>query len=100
MDGDEKDGGQLGVHVSEQEAACIWLMRLNAATPVLKIDRSFQIWNLRFRFSWRSAKNLWGRFGGGWNWKLGFTAGSTTVVVHLLIAEVSVSYVKPKPAGT
>jgi len=30
----------------------------------------------------------WGRFGGGWNWCLGFEIGGTTLVLNLLICSV------------
>lgn len=47
------------------------------------------------RFSWRnpSPKNAWGRFGGGWNWKLGVQMGSHTILVSLLVCEIT--YSKP-----
>lgn len=34
----------------------------------------------------RSSNGSMGRFGGGWNWALGFRAGGRTIVFSLLIA--------------
>jgi hypothetical protein len=44
----------------------------------------------RFVYNRRSKDNLWGRFGGGWNWELGFQAGGRTVIVNLLVASVRI----------
>lgn len=33
----------------------------------------------------------WGRFGGGWNWKLGVEFGGRTVLVNLLFGNARVS---------
>lgn len=31
-----------------------------------------------------SKADLFGRFGGGWNWNLGFQAGGSTLIINLL----------------
>lgn len=38
------------------------------------------------RWPWqKSGKSLiWGRFGGGWNYKLGIDIGTTTIILNLL----------------
>jgi hypothetical protein len=91
---EEKYIDRAPVHavVSDREAFWLWVMRRNASEPLLKFERSFKIGKLTVRFSWRSKKNSWGRFGGGWNWKAGFSAGGSTVYFHLLIADLMVSY--------
>lgn len=43
----------------------------------------------QLQFSIRSKNNFMGRFGGGWNWKLGFQIGGKTIIISLLIAELS-----------
>lgn len=43
------------------------------------------------RYSRRSADGLMGRFGGGWNWKLGFQASDRTILFSLLISELTVT---------
>lgn len=51
-------------------------------------------------FDARSTEGFMGRFGGGWNWKLGFQAStiprpSGTVIISLLIADLRVDWSKP-----
>lgn len=53
------------------------------------IQKEWIIGRLKIKFEARSKKNLWGRFGGGWNWKLGVQGGSTTWIFSLLIATLS-----------
>jgi hypothetical protein len=36
----------------------------------------------------------WGRFGGGWNWKLGIAIGGSTVMVDLIFGMVTFSMEK------
>lgn len=48
------------------------------------IRKEIVIGKLYMQFLWRSKKHFWGRFGGGWNWKLGFQIGGSTVIVNLL----------------
>ena len=50
----------------------------------------------RFRFSYRRrSRNMhMGRFGGGWNWKLGVSVGGSTVVFDALIFSMRIDRVK------
>ena len=91
---EEKDVDHASVQegVSEREALWLWMMRRNASEPVLRFDRSLKVGKLTVRLSWRSRKNFWGRFGGGFNWKAGFSAGGRTVYFHLLIADLRFDY--------
>ena len=43
---------------------------------------------LSITYTQRSRKLLWGRFGGGWQWKLGFMAAGKTVIVNLLVCSI------------
>lgn len=52
---------------------------------------------LAIRFSWRSSKNLMGRFGGGWNWNVGIVASRNAVLFHLLVCTLRFD-IKPKEA--
>lgn len=45
-----------------------------------------KIGRLSIEYRHRSPENLWGRFGGGWNWKAGFQAGGRTLILNLLVA--------------
>jgi hypothetical protein len=58
----------------------------------LRIER--RVGRVKFVFNWRAAPGPWGRFGGGWNWALGFEAGGSTVMLHLLVAMLRVSWHK------
>lgn len=37
---------------------------------------------LKIRFEMRSKDNFMGRFGGGWQWKVGFQASETTIIIY------------------
>lgn len=62
------------------------------------INKSFDIKLLKLKgnFTIRSKTNSWGRFGGGWNWKLGFQAGGSTIIISLLIAELRINKYKSR----
>lgn len=45
----------------------------------------------------RDRKSVWGRFGGGWNWKVGFQLGGSTLVVSILLIEARISIRKKEP---
>ena len=53
-----------------------------------KINKDFTYKNLHGNFSMRSKDGFMGRFGGGWNWKLGFQVGGNTIIISLLVAEL------------
>jgi hypothetical protein len=42
-------------------------------------------------FSYRSSKRWMGRFGGGWNWALGFKVGSTCLLLECLVFQIMIS---------
>lgn len=71
--------------LTDEESFAVTVIRLNKASPRTEIVRTWRLGRISVTFSWRSKKNLWGRFGGGWNWKLGFIAGGGTVIFDLLI---------------
>lgn len=63
------------------------------------IDKRLTIGRIVFRFTLRRADGYMGRFGGGWNWKLGIQASSLTkdswtMIISLLVAELRIQ-VKP-----
>lgn len=43
---------------------------------------------VRVKFEKRDARELLGRFGGGWDWKLGFALGKGTLLLFLLVCMV------------
>ena len=67
------------------------VIRMNRAEKRREIVKQWSIGRASFVFQCRSSKCLWGRFGGGWNWKLGFQVGGSTVIVNLLVCSLTVS---------
>lgn len=56
-----------------------------------EIHKVRRICGLAFSFRYRSSKMLMGRFGGGWQWALGFEVGGTgTVNLNLLVCSVMI----------
>jgi hypothetical protein len=43
---------------------------------------------LRHSFKYRKANSWMGRFGGGWQWKLGIQQGGNSLLISLLICEI------------
>jgi hypothetical protein len=64
--------------------------------PTYGFNKQIQIGRLKIGAEFRpKSKNEWGRFGGGCNWKLGVQIGCTTVIVSLLVFEMTFTW-KPK----
>lgn len=42
----------------------------------------------------RKKENTLGRFGGGWNWVLGFQLGSKTLIINLLVFSIRFDWSK------
>jgi hypothetical protein len=79
--------------MTNEEAGILAVVRLNKANPRLEWKRTWTVRRFRLTITYRSAKNLWGRFGGGWNWKCGFMIGGKTLIVDLLVASIRVEVV-------
>lgn len=71
--------------LTEEEAGIIAVVRLNKLEPKLEVRKEWRLWRVRIVYHWRSSENLWGRFGGGWNWKIGAQAGGRSLIVDLLV---------------
>ena len=56
-------------------------------------DKSKRIGRIKLRLEMRRADGVMGRFGGGWNWKLGIQIGGKTLLISLLVAELTISIV-------
>lgn len=92
--------------LSTREGAILGIIRLNEKfwaqerASKMRITREWNPFSsrLRIKFSWRSKKCMWGRFGGGWQWALGFESASTCIIFNLLICHVRVSWYKEKEA--
>lgn len=42
------------------------------------------------RYGWFGSNGM-GRFGGGWNWKLGITAGGKTMIIDLVFGSIRIT---------
>ena len=76
------------MELTDKEKFIVNVVRMNKANPPKEILIKKKFGCLEISFNWRSADNFWGRFGGGWNWKLGFAASGKTVIISLLIADL------------
>lgn len=78
------------VEVTDEELGLLSFQRWARKIPREEYRREFKILRRRVLIHWRSRKNLWGRFGGGWNWKFGFQAGDNTVILSLLVFDITI----------
>lgn len=56
--------------------------------------RKGSLGRLAVAFEWKSRKCALGRFGGGWNWELGFMAGGNTVMLNMLVCSLRATWKK------
>ena len=82
--------------LTEVERGVLDILRINRYFPKTEIRFARRFGSLEFVYNWRAKSNLWGRFGGGWNWKLGIQAGGRTVIIELLIFSLRFAW-KPQP---
>lgn len=59
------------------------IIRVNA-------KREWTLGRYYFTYERRSKSNAMGRFGGGWDWNLGFQAGSSELILNLLVSSLRV----------
>lgn len=76
--------------MNESELFARWV--LDRRRTAWRIQREVRLGRLRVKFSWRSREFAFGRFGGGWNWKVGVQAGGRTLIVSLLIFSVRIDW--------
>jgi hypothetical protein len=65
-----------------------FVVTLNRTTPRTEIKVRRLLGPIGVELHWQAKSNLWGRFGGGWDWELGFQAGESTIILNLLIFSV------------
>ncbi len=69
-----------------EEKLIIGICNLNRAEKKVEITKTWKFGRVSLTFNWRSKKNLWGRFGGGWNYNLGFQCSDwRDIIFNLLI---------------
>ena len=81
--------------------SCIDLSRVRAWLCIAKdqgdwfssvaFDRTVRLGRVSVRLFMRRSDGIMGRFGGGWNWKIGIQWGKTTCIMSLLVMEVIVT---------
>ncbi len=74
------------------EQGLLAIIRLNQICSRKEISITHKLGRIQFNLRWRSKDNLWGRFGGGWNWEFGFVAGGHTIIFNLLIFSIRIEY--------
>ena len=74
----------------KDEKLVLTVLKINELFPIrYLLDYSFFCFGYKIKFQYREKNNLWGRFGGGWNWKLGFQAGGSSLIINLLVMTIS-----------
>ena len=90
--------------LTDAEKGAIGLMRYNEATRKDRyrgeINWSRNLGRIKVSVTKKSRKRLWGRFGGGWNWELGFQASRSTVILNLLVLSVRIYRRKKDKEGS
>jgi hypothetical protein len=84
--------------LSGPELGMIQVIRHNRENPAKGKRWGLNVGRLKIRYERRFASNLWGRFGGGWQWKLGLQASRSTIIFNLLVATLTVSWYVRKDA--
>ena len=82
------------MEMTEKEKSNLFIIRLNKLFKKKEINKYIRIGALSVVFRFRSKKNFMGRFGGGWNWKLGFQAGGRAIIFSLLICSLTFKFEK------
>lgn len=85
--------------LSPKEQFWLWIMRRNEAEKRQEIIKHWKFARLKVKFEWRSKKNLWGRFGGGWNWKIGVQIGGSSLILDILTFSLRFSLEKSEQAA-
>ena len=50
--------------------------------------KSWQLGRGQIKIEWRKKANAMGRFGGGWNWKLGISWAPSTTIIDLFVLSI------------
>jgi hypothetical protein len=79
------------IPANAKEEAALNMMRINTALGIEEVKRELILCGWKIQYSRRSSRNLWGRFGGGWNWKVGIQIGGSSAIINLLVFEIRIS---------
>jgi len=78
------------MELTAEQKVVLAICAMNKHERKVEIRKEWRVLGLRIVFHWQSRNSFWGRFGGGWNWELGFAAGGRTVIINLLIASLRI----------
>lgn len=84
--------------LSKKEKGVLSVLKLNELFPIKGICKEVRVGCVKIKFEWRRKDNLWGRFGGGWNWIVGFELGGTSLILNLLVCSLRFS-IRKKMGG-
>ena len=76
------------MEITKTEELFVEVMRANQSRKIIGLRKQWRAFGRCITFSWRSRKNPMGRFGGGWQWKIGVQIGGRTTIVSMLICEL------------
>ena len=71
----------------------VTVAKINESETGMERRWKFRIGRLECSYRRRPKSMLMGRFGAGWNWKLGVSIGGNTAIFDLLIASIRVAWV-------
>ena len=83
---------KVAVLTTKRERGIVALVRFNDQHPTKYVYRfGFRVGSVEVRFQQRRRSNLWGRFGGGWDWKLGAQLGPPTLILFLFVMSITIA---------
>ena len=82
--------------LTNEERGILAICRYNKKKGIDRIVRRIEIGRLMIKYERRFKSNLMGRFGGGWNWKVGIQVGGRTVIIDLIVAFLRFTLKAPK----
>lgn len=91
-----KQANEVAESAAEKTKILVFLRELSdMRTKPWTINRKINLGRLEIAFEMRSSKNFMGRFGGGWNWKVGIEWSRSTVIIFMLVAMLKFYWKKP-----
>jgi hypothetical protein len=82
--------------LTNEEKGFLSIIRLNKLWPKPKTDewlvnKRIYIGFYEIHIEKKSKKELWGRFGGGWNWIVGIEIGGKSIIINWLVGTIRIS---------
>ena len=74
----------------EEQNGILAICALNKLEEKKELYKKIKLGKFNISLRWRSSDCLWGRFGGGWQWALGFEIGSSTVSLNCLVFNIMI----------